>query len=150
MSAYWDTLAGVQAVLQALPVFAGRTVALRPALVYRADEDVLPLAIVSYRSDLWESIAELTFDNTAMLDYPVLVGLAVANAFDMAQFRWLVDAREAARKALWKTSLAASPLVFDCDYDPRPRGAELAGLGPPMQASVQQFTYRTREARASE
>lgn len=149
MSLYWDCLAGARGVVQALPAMAGLTVAIRPALVYRPDEDGERAAIIAPRADLWESVPEVEFANGAMIDYPVLVAFVVPNLFSIDQFRWLADAREAARKALWRPSLAGVAEVFDADYEPRPRGGDLAGLGPPMQASVQQFTFRTSEARAT-
>lgn len=148
-SAYWDTLEAVRAVAAGRPLLVGLTVALRPALVHQPDDDTSRSCIVAPRDDIWEAVPEIEFDNGCMVDYPVMVALVVANAFDTDQFRWLVDAREDLRKALWKASLAGSPLVFDCDYDPRPKGGGLSGLGQAARSSVQQFTFRTKEARAS-
>lgn len=156
MSTYFDILTRVRTVLAGLAATGGAEVKIRPEVAFLKDQgDTLPLVIVAPRRDRWEQVADLFFDGSnsiqggVRLDHAVVVAAVIESRFDQAQLRWQFDFREAARKALWDARAVSSTVttVTDVEYDPAPRGVDLSALVPSLDVSVQQFTYRSDEAR---
>lgn len=156
MSTYYDLLAQAKAKLEALGTFGGAEVKVRPEVAYmKGAGDTLPLVVVAPRRDTWERVADLYFDGAnshqggARLDYAVVVAVIIENRFDQEQLRWQLDRREDVRRALWdaRAMFPAVTTVTDVDYEPAPRGVDLSALPPPLDVSLQQFTYRSDEAR---
>lgn len=153
MSVFWDATNAAFAAAGLLPALGSRTVALRPRPLYLPALDAAPLLIISPDPTRWERVAGLTLkdgaDNNVLYQWPVLASLVLADAADVTQTRWLLDMRDALRKALWVTALAGAAEVYDCDYEPNPKGVDVSGLSEASFFSVQQFTYSIRGGRTS-
>lgn len=156
MATYFSVLMAAKAAIEAIDGLAGAKVVVRPEVAFLKDAgDEAPIVILAPRRDRWEQVADLFFDGAnshqggVRLDMAVVVALVIENRFDLQQLEWQLNRREDVRRALWDARAVSGAVstVTDCAYDPSPRGVDLSALAPPLDASLQQFTFRSDEAR---
>jgi hypothetical protein len=147
---YWPIVEQVQTVLQGLAALNSLVIRLRPELVLQRDNsgsgDPLPVAIVAMDWGAWETVGEIGYEGAVIYEYPVLVGLVVANTNDQALMQYLANTRETIRNALFTTALITG-LTMDVEYVPAPRGKEIKGLSTATRGSVQLFNYSVNSSR---
>lgn len=151
MSSYHSVLTACKTTVLALPVLsvAGATGAVRKRPFFSAEHgDALPFVTFSPEREM---VAAQQQSEEVWLDYPVYVVLFLAKNATLqnaAQLQLQLDAREAIRKALWRTPTPplGIPGLFHAVYDPEP-AFDLGGLDELFDVSLQRFTFRVPEQR---
>jgi hypothetical protein len=147
MSVYWDILTACRALLSADPAFAGVGVKIRKRPYFDRDHgDTFPMAVLA---PLGEAVADVAFEEVVFLDHPVVLAVMQGQGATLASEAALqaqMAYREAARQALYRTSLPGTP-VMDADYNAAPN-FDLEGLDHLCDVSLQLFTFRTKETRS--
>ena len=114
----------------------------RPSPAYIADEDRLPLCIISKpRTDTWEDLVGEDFE-AVHLGYTVIVALLRVNTFDLSLLRYQAEAREYIRRAIYNPIRFAQLLgttAYDVEYNPNPSGVEMSALASNISVRLQQF-----------
>jgi len=113
--------------------------------------DVPPFVVIAPRRDTWEQIKYLEMPNTAVIGYPVVIGLIRNNDFDLATLQWQMTARDAVRHLLFNPTVlqAALSSTFDVEYEPNPKPRGLEALAAVVDPSVQEFIFISDETRSS-
>jgi hypothetical protein len=146
MATHLDILNAVQSVLQT--VSANASILVRKFPFWIAEYDTFPMVCISPEAEI---INAETFENTVWIDYPVVVMHVATRGSDPENQNQILDQlrfREQARLSLWRPSLAGVSSVFDCSYEPNPP-FDLTALENSFDVSLQLFTFRTSEARAT-
>ncbi len=155
---YWNVLEAAKNALAGVGVLAGVEAKIRPEVAFVKSEDTsFPLLLVCPRRDRWEQASDpetyMAGDGSggAMVGYPVLVAVIIANRFDQEQLRFQLDARDQIRKRLWdnRRFRPSVTTAWDVRYEPNPRGVDLSALAVPLDVSLQEFTIGSLESRAS-
>lgn len=145
-SLYTRILDAVASRLNTIPLLNGAPIRKRKRpYVDRQRGESLPSVIVSPRR---ERIESNHFDNTLVVDYPVIVSVVSDGNLLLLNPEWALDMREAVRKTLYKTTLDGVSEVFDCNYEPEP-SYDYPALDTSLDVSIQQFIFRAQEQRSN-
>ena len=140
---YATVLEAVATAVGNIPEARAYTRKVRPSPAYLANEDTLPICVVSKpRTDMWEQLHEEDFE-TVHLAYTCIVALFRENTYDLALLRYQSEAREYIRQALYNPARFSQILgtnAYDVRYNPNPSGVELSALTNNISVSLQEFT----------
>lgn len=131
------------AKLQALPELQGGTFKVRKKPYWdRERGETLPLICLCPQT---EKLADINFENSGVMDYPVVVVIARAGDLLLDDPRDLLDLRATVRQGLADPDLdGADELIDSVAYDPAPP-FDTSALDASLDASLQGFTYRADE-----
>jgi hypothetical protein len=146
---YYNVLSAAKTTLDGVTALSTFQKKIRPAPAYLQASDTLPLCLVCPERGTWEQIEDLHYPDSVTILYVVTIALVYESTFDTTQLQAILAARDAIRKALWKpTGITGSVAsIYDVDYNPSPGSVDLAALAPQLAVSLQQFTYKSNEAR---
>lgn len=145
-STYLDILQGAKAVIGGLGLtgILADQIRVRKRPVYLAEQDTLPLIVVSPTQ---EGIELLTFGSQGIFLFGAMVTIVQESALRWEDLDFLLEARQKIRRALHKTSMTGVSAVMDCDYDPSP-AYDAAALNAGFDVSTMGFTFKAQEARS--
>lgn len=140
MSVKADILAAAKAALQAAALAGVAQVSVRKHAVAVRESDPFPLVVLSAEREEWLGGG---YGRDDFYRYPVLVTL-IAEGQLLHDPAFVQTTREDVRAALFKTTLAGAPTVWDCEYQADP-DFDREGLHAGLDVSGQRFVYSSRD-----